>query len=77
MNTMSPPKYADSWERSFVYDFMNLPFFRRERILQKLNLIQAEDEGLTHAELLEPIIYRAKEKKIVDELLREIERMKG
>lgn len=68
---------ADSWERSFVYDFMNLPFFRREYILQKLNLIQAEDEGLTHTELLEPIIYRAKEKKIVDELLREIERMKG
>ena len=69
--------FVDSWERRFAYDFMNLPYYKREVILQKLNLKYPEDDGMKHTELLKIIIHRAEAKECVDELLAEITRAKG
>lgn len=62
-----------SWERDFIYSFMNLPFFCRQSILKKLKLDRLEDEGVKHIELLDNIIYRAKEQNCVVQLLKELD----
>lgn len=68
-----------SWERNFIYEFINLPFFRREAVLKKLNLSRPEDEGLKHSELLDAIVFRAKEQNsvavLLEEMKKETERM--
>lgn len=61
-----------SWERDFIYNFMNIPFFCRQSILKKLKLDRPEDEGLKHIELLDNIIQRAKEQDCVSQLLKEL-----
>lgn len=58
-----------SWEREFIYSFMNLPFFRRELILKTLELGRPEDEGKKHIELLDRIIERAKEQDCISKLM--------
>lgn len=63
---------VSSWERSFIYDFMNLPFICRERILKKFSLEKPEDEGKKHTELLEEIIRRAKENRCESQLIEEV-----
>lgn len=62
-----------SWERDFMYNFINLPFFVRQSILKKLKLDRPEDEGVKHIELLDNIIYRAKEQDCVTQLLKELD----
>ena len=63
---------VSSWERSFIYDFMSLPFLCRERILKKFALEKPEDEGKKHTELLEEIISRAKESGCEAQLVEEV-----
>lgn len=67
---------VSSWERSFIYDFMNLPFLCRERILKKFALEKPEDEGKKHTELLEKIISRAKESGCEAQLVEEVRMQK-
>lgn len=63
---------VSSWERSFIYDFMSLPFLCRERILKKFALEKPKDEGKKHTELLEEIISRAKESGCEAQLVEEV-----
>lgn len=71
-----PVLSVSSWERKFIYDFMNLPFIKRDLILKKFLLGKPEDEGMRHIELLDKFITRAKEKKCVAQLIAEIEKEK-
>ncbi len=68
--------YAASWERRFIYDFINLPQYYRTEILSKLKLNRPEDEGHRHIELLRDYIYRAKEQGCVEQLLKELQQQK-
>ena len=61
---------VDSWERTFNYDFMNLPFYSRKRVVETLSLDCPEDVGKTHAELLDCYIGRIKVKCQVEKLLK-------
>ena len=63
---------VSSWERSFIYDFMSLPFLSRESILKKFALKKPDDEGKKHTELLEEIICIAKERGCETQLVEEI-----
>ena len=67
---------VSSWERRFIYDFINLPYFCRRNILQKLCLEKPEDEGKRDTELLDKIIRRAKEKGCVPKLMEEVKKQK-
>lgn len=63
---------VESWERRFIYDFMNLPFFSREKILKDISLTINEDEGKRHAELLGKIMERARKKNCVSQLIERV-----
>lgn len=63
-----------SWQRRFIYDFMNLPFSRRRDILTKLNLDRLEDGETRHICLLDCYIKRAEEQECVNQLLEEVKR---
>lgn len=69
----SYPLLVDSWERAFIYDFMNLPFYGRKRIVGTLSLDRPEDVGKTPAELLDCYINRVKEKDQVEKLLKHVQ----
>lgn len=75
---MDRPLLVDSWERTFIYDFMNLPFYSRKRVVEALSLDRPEDVGKTRAELLDCYIERTKaehqEKKLLDQVQAEKER---
>ncbi|WP_312940714.1 metallophosphoesterase [Oscillibacter sp.] len=66
-----------SWERKFMYDFINLPFFCRESILKDFNLTIPTDEGKKHAELLPEFMRRAICNSCVQQLLDRIKDEKG
>lgn len=68
----TPRISVSSWERQFICDFMNLPFFRRRNILLKLNLDRPEDGEARHICLLDCYIKRAKEQDCVKQLLEEV-----
>lgn len=70
---MDSPLLVDSWERTFIYDFMNLPFYSRKRIVEAFSLDRPEDVGKTHAKLLDYYIERAKAERRVEELLEQVE----
>lgn len=71
--TLDVPKVSvDSWERKFIYDFMNLSYFRRRDILAKLNLDRPEDGETRHICLLDCYIERAKEQNCVEQLIEEV-----
>lgn len=67
---------VSSWERRFIYDFINLPFLYREQILKKLSLKLPEDEGKKHTELLNKIIDRAKANGCEIQLIEEVKTQK-
>ena len=67
--TVEQPLAVSSWERKFAYDFIGLPYVKRNNILRELNLFSPEDEGRKHVDLLGKIIERAKEQKCVAELI--------
>lgn len=68
----TPRTSVYSWERRFIYDFMNLPFSRRRDILAKLNLDRPEDGETRHICLLDCYIKRAEEQDCVKQLLEEV-----
>ena len=70
---MSCPLSVGSWERAFIYDFMNLSFYARKRVIETLSLDQPEDVGKTLPELLDCYIERAKEKGQVEKLLKQVQ----
>lgn len=47
-------------ERSLVYRFLALSFITRSRILSELDLVDEEDEGIEHINLLDKILQKAK-----------------
>ena len=63
---------VESWERRFLYDFMNLPYVVREEILRSLGLHTDADIGKTHVKLLNDLVERAKEKACVEKLMERI-----
>lgn len=63
---------VESWERRFLYDFINLPYVVREEILRSFRLHTDEDVGKTHVELLNDLVERAKEKACVEKLMERI-----
>lgn len=67
------PILVDSWERTFIYDFMNLPFYARKRVVEALSLDRPEDVGKIPAELLDCYIERVKEKYQVEKLLKQVQ----
>ncbi len=69
----SHPLLVDSWERTFIYDFMNLSFYARKRVVEVLSLDHPEDVGKTHAELLDCYIERVKAERQVEKLLDQIQ----
>ncbi len=70
----TPKISVQSWERRFIYGFMNLPFFRRREILAELNLDRLADGETPHISLLDSYIRRAKEQGCVEQLLEEVRR---
>lgn len=70
---ISIPLRVDSWERTFIYDFMNLPFYSRKRIIVDLSLDRPEDVGKTNAELLDCYIQRVKAECQVKKLLEQVQ----
>ena len=70
----TPKISVQSWERRFIYGFMNLPFFRRREILAELNLDRLADGETPHICLLDSYIRRAKEQGCVEQLLEEVRR---
>ena len=52
-------------KRTLVYRFMELSFIARTGILSELNLINEEDEGVEHVDLLDKILQKAQEKGIL------------
>ena len=70
---MSYPLPVGSWERAFIYNFTNLSFYARKRVIETLSLDQPEDVGKTLAELLDCYIERAKEKGQVEKLLKQVQ----
>lgn len=65
-------KIDTSWQREFVYDFINLPFLVRCSILDKYGLCLPEDEGKKHTEFIADIIQRAEAKNCVHALITEV-----
>ncbi len=47
-------------ERSLVYRFLAISFITRSRILSELDLVDEEDEGIEHINLLDKILQKAK-----------------
>lgn len=70
----APSVSVYSWDRKFIYAFMNLPFSRRRDILAKLELDRPEDGENRHICLLDCYIQRAKEQNCVEALIKEVER---
>lgn len=70
----TPKISVQSWERQFIYGFMNLPFSRRREILAELNLDRPADGETRHICLLDSYIRRAKEQGCVEQLLVEVRR---
>lgn len=55
-------------KRILVYRFLELSFITRTGILSELGLINEEDEGIEHVELLDRIFHEAQEKNVLDQL---------
>lgn len=70
--SMGQPFLVESWERTFIYDFMNLPFYARKHVVEALSLDRPEDVGKSHSELLDRYIERTKaihqEKKLLEQV---------
>lgn len=73
MEARDHPLQVDSWERSFIYNFANLPFYSRKRIVEVFSLYRPEDVGKTTAELLDCYIERAKAECQVKKLLEQVQ----
>lgn len=75
--TMSQPLLVDSWERAFIYNFANLPFYTKKRVVEALSLDRPEDAGKASAELLDCYIERVKEKGQVEKRILGIKKCVG
>ena len=71
-NPIGPPLLVDSWERTFIYDFMNLPLYARKHVIEALSLDRLEDVGKSHSELLDRYIERTKATCQEAELLKQV-----
>jgi predicted MPP superfamily phosphohydrolase len=58
--------------RTLIYRFLTLSFIKRSAILADLNLIDEEDDGVSHADLLEKVIQKAQNNNTYDVLLRSV-----
>lgn len=63
-----PQKTTQNPKRTLVYRFMELSFIARTGILSELNLINEEDEGVEHVDLLDKILQEAQEKGILEKM---------
>lgn len=64
----------EMWKREFAYGFMALPYEIRCRILDKFNLIRAEEKETQHIILLPKFVERIKETNCAKALFREIQK---
>lgn len=63
--------------KTIVYGFMDLSFIKRESILKKLSLLDQEDKGIDHVNILEKIMEKVKKCNCMDDFWREIKSTKG
>lgn len=68
---------SNSKIKEFAYGFMNLSYCQRGKLLSDFNLINDTDEGKKHAEMIQDILNRAREKGITDELFETVKKMGG
>lgn len=54
--------------KTLVYRFMNLSYLTRTTILSKLNLLDEEDEGVNHVDILQKILQKAKTRNLLEEM---------
>jgi predicted phosphodiesterase len=58
--------------KKLVYRFMNLSYLTRTTILTKFNLLDEEDEGVNHVDIIQKVLQKAKMHNCLNELWNEI-----
>lgn len=59
--------------KTLIYQFMNLSFLTRATILSKLDLLDEEDEGVNHVDILQKILQKAKMQQCIKDFWMEID----
>lgn len=64
-------------KKTVIYDFMDLPFIYRCKVLDTLSLLDENDAGVNHVKILDKILLKVFENDCLDKFRQEIERYKS
>lgn len=56
-----------------VYRFLKLSWLSRTEILKSLNLLDKEDEGIEHIEMIDTILFKANATGVLDKLWEKVD----